>query len=116
MSGSVNLNINTGADWAVRMTWTDGNGNPVVFDTPVMDIRQEKSSTGNAIASLDSTGNLNGTISQTGPGELTITMTKEQTKNLQTGYGFWDIFVNVNSYRVKFAFGTVQISPHVTAV
>ncbi len=114
MSGSINLNIATGSDWAVKMTWTDGAGLPVPFSNPVMDVRQELNPNGTLIAKLDSSGLLDGTISVASPGVLIMKIPQAKTTTLQTGFGFWDIFVTVFAARVRFAFGTVSISPHVT--
>jgi hypothetical protein len=114
MSGSIDLIIDTGADWAVQLSWTDSSGNPIVFSNPSMDIRQELSPSGNLIARLDTSGNLDGLITIVSDGTILLEMNSAVTRNLLTGHGFWDLFVVVNNSRIKLAFGTVSITPHVT--
>lgn len=114
MSGSIDLTINTGADWAIQMSWTDSNGNSILYSDPSMDIRQELSPTGTLIARLDGSGNLDGSITIPAIGTMLIQMDASVTVNLPTGHGFWDLFVTVNESRVRLAFGTVSITPHVT--
>jgi hypothetical protein len=116
LSGSIGLNIVTGADWAVQLSWTDSLGNPILYTDPLMDIRQELNPKGQVIARFDSTGNLDGLISIPQIGTSLLQMSAAKTTNLQTGYGFWDLFVTVNGSRVRLAFGTVSITPHVTVV
>ena len=79
-----------------------------------MDIRQELSPQGRLIAQLDESGNLDGSITIPQEGTMILQMTSQVTTSLMTGHGFWDIFVTVNNSRVRLAFGTVAISPHVT--
>lgn len=114
MSGSIDLTINTGADWAVQLSWLDGSGNPIPFGNPTMDIRQELSPVGTVIARLDTTGSLDGTITAPSPGTILLEIASSVTTTLPTGHGFWDLFVVVNNSRVRLAFGTVSITPHVT--
>jgi hypothetical protein len=116
VSGSVALNIVTGSDWAVQISWKDSDGNPILFNDPVMDIRQELSPTGNKIASLDGSGNLDGSILIPEIGTLLLQIPASRTATLQTGQGFWDLFVTINNARIRLVFGTVSIIPHVTAM
>jgi hypothetical protein len=96
------------------MSWLDSSNNPIVFSNPTMDIRQELSPTGQILARLDSSGTRDGLISLPQPGTMLLQIASSVTTQLQTGYGFWDLFVIVNNQRVRFAFGTVSITPHVT--
>ena len=114
MSGSLSLNIVTGTDWAVQISWNDATGKPILFSEPRMDIRQEYDPNGSVIARLDDTGNLDGLITIPQAGTLLLEMSAQTTTGLITGHGFWDLFVTVNGARVRLVFGTVDISPHVT--
>lgn len=116
MSGSVALTIVTGTDWAVQISWTDADGDPILFTEPTMEIRQELAPTGTRIASLDGSGSLDGSILVPDVGTLILQMPVARTTTLQTGHGFWDLFVTVNNSRVRLAFGTVDITPHVTVI
>lgn len=116
MSGSVDLLIETNSVWAIQMTWTDANNQPIPFSNPQMNIRQELGTSGKLLAKLDESGQFDGTIKVTAPGVLQAIMTADQTKNLPQSYGFWDIFVTVYGNVVRFAFGTISIAPHVTEV
>lgn len=114
MSGAVALTIVTNEDWAVQMSWLDSVGNPIPYSSPSMHIRQELSPTGRLIARLDDSGFLDGFIAFPAEGTMLLTMSADTTKTLQTGNGFWDLFVRVNNRRIRFAFGTISIVPHVT--
>jgi hypothetical protein len=116
LSGSVDLTLKTGADWAYQISWLDSNNDPIPFTNPTMDIRQELNPQGSVIARFDTSGDLDGLISFPAPGTMLLTMDKEVTNNLPTGYAHWDLFVTVYSSRVKLVYGTIAIEAHVTAL
>lgn len=116
MSGSIALTILTGADWGVQISWTDSTGAAIPFSNATMDIRQELAPTGQLIAQLDGSGTLDGLIQIPSDGVLIMSMPATRTKTLQTGQGFWDLFVTTGGVRARLAFGTVRIQQHVTAV
>lgn len=114
MSGSVDLLIETGADWGIQISWKDGEGVPYPFSDPIMNIRQDLNPSSRLIAKLDETAQWDGVLTIVSPGTLQARMTAAQTNNLSQGYGFWDIFVTLYGNRVRLVFGTIAIAPHVT--
>lgn len=116
MSGSVNLNIVTAQDWGVALEWKDAEGTLVTFTDPQMDIREDLSPNGTLIASFTESGEQLGKATITGPGALTLSMSASATSGLPAGNAFWDLFVTTTgNVRVKMLFGTISITPHVTA-
>lgn len=114
MSGSVDLTIESGTDWGIQLSWNDANGEPYPFFAPIMNIRQEMSPTGKLIAKLDESGQWDGTLAIVSQGVLQAKIPAANTANFPQTYGFWDIFVTLFDSRVRLAFGTIAIAPHVT--
>ena len=116
MSGTVSLEIVTGADWATQILWQDATANPVPFTDPVMEIRQDRNPTSLLLARLDTTGTAAGTIKIVSSGLMTLTLPASVTKNLPSGTAFWDLFLVTQSNQyARLLFGSVAIKPHVTA-
>lgn len=114
MSGSVDLVIETGSDWGIQISWVDQNGNPYSFSDPVMNIRQALTPTSRLIAKLDTSGMFDGLLTIMSPGVLRATITADRTNTLPPGYGFWDLYCNLNGSRVRLLYGTIAIAAHVT--
>lgn len=116
MSGSVQLEIVTGTDWATQILWQDQFSNGVPVSAPVMEIRQDLNPSSLRIARLDTTGLTDGTITIQGDGLLLLFLPKTVTINLTTGTAFWDLFLTTGSnQRARLLFGSVAIKPRVTA-
>jgi hypothetical protein len=115
LSGSVELVIVTGADWATQIFWQDEFSNGVPFTDPVMDIRQDLNPASVRLARLDTSGTADGTITITDAGTMLLTLPASVTTTLATGTAFWDLFLTTgSSQRVRLLFGSVAIKPHVT--
>lgn len=115
MSGSVALEITTGADWATQVYWTDASANPVAFTACAMEIRRDLNPTSTILARLDMTGSADGLITYTNPGTILLQLPAAKTKVLQPGTAFWDLYVTVANQRARLLFGSVAIKPHVTS-
>jgi hypothetical protein len=114
VSGSIDITIEGGADWGMQFTWADAGGDPIPFSDPIMHMRTSINNTSQLIARLDESGQFDGKLTIVSPGVLQARMSGTTTASLRTGYGFWDIFVDYYDSRVRLAFGTVAIAPHVT--
>jgi len=116
LSGSVQLEIVTGTDWATQIFWQDQLSNGVPFTSPVMEIRQDLNPTSLRIARLDTTGTADGTITISDVGTMLLFLPKTITTALTPGTAFWDLFLTTGSnQRARLLFGSVAIKPRVTA-
>jgi hypothetical protein len=115
LSGSVELVIVTGSDWATQIFWQDQFSNGVPFTNPVMEIRQDLNPASVRLARLDTSGTADGLIDITATGTMLLTLPAAVTANLTTGTAFWDLFLTTGfNQRARLLFGSVAIKPHVT--
>lgn len=116
MSGSVELEIVTGSDWATQIFWQDQFSDGVPFTLPVMEIRQDLNPASTRVARLDTTDSADGTITIQDDGLMLLFIPKSATINLIPGTAHWDLFLTTGSnQRARLLFGSVAIKPRVTA-